>query len=64
MVAIFDEQLEMKSGPGFPTSYDVGFVFSELRWEVIVRFVDIDGIVDHHCLNCLFIKEYALRAIY
>jgi hypothetical protein len=24
---------------------------------VIVRFVDIDGIVDHHCLNCLLITE-------
>ena len=22
---------------------------------MIVRFVDIDGIVDHHCLNFLFI---------
>jgi len=21
---------------------------------VIVRFVDIGGIVDHHCSNCLF----------
>jgi hypothetical protein len=31
VVAIFDEQLEMKSGPGFQTSYDVGFVFSALR---------------------------------
>jgi hypothetical protein len=30
-------------------------VFSELRWEVIVRFDDIDGIVDHHCLSFLFI---------
>jgi len=23
---------------------------------VIVRFVDIGGIVDHHCLNFLFIR--------
>ena len=22
---------------------------------MIVRFVDIDGIVDHHCLNFLFV---------
>jgi hypothetical protein len=58
VVAIFDEQLEMKSGPGFPTSYDVGFVFSELRWEVIVRFVDIDGIVDHHWHVVLIIYQY------
>ena len=26
-------------------------VFSELRWELIVRFVDSVGIVDHYCLN-------------
>jgi hypothetical protein len=32
-------------------------VFSELRWEVIVRFDDIDGIVDHHCLNLLLNKR-------
>jgi hypothetical protein len=25
---------------------------------LIVRFVDIGGIVDHHCLNFLFIKWY------
>jgi len=25
---------------------------------VIVRFVDISGIVDHHCLNFLFITSY------
>ena len=25
-------------------------VWSEIRWEVIVRFIDISGIVDHHCL--------------
>jgi len=33
----------------------VFFVFSELRSEVIVRFVDIGGIVDHYCFNSLFI---------
>jgi hypothetical protein len=26
-------------------------VFNGLRLVVIVRFVDIGGIVDHHCLN-------------
>jgi len=26
-------------------------------WEVIVRFVDIGGIVNHHCLSFLFIVE-------
>jgi hypothetical protein len=30
-------------------------MFYELRWEVIVCFVYIGGIVDHHCLNFLFI---------
>jgi hypothetical protein len=28
-------------------------VFSELRWEVIVCFVDIGGIGDYYCLNFL-----------
>ena len=32
------------------------FVFSELMWEVVVRFVDIGGIVDHHSLNVFFIN--------
>ena len=32
------------------------FVFSDLWWEVIVCFVDISEIVDHHYLNFLFIK--------
>ena len=41
-----------KTRLGFLTSYVVVFfVFSELRWEVIVRFVDISEIVDHHCIN-------------
>jgi hypothetical protein len=31
------------------------FVFSELRRELVVHFVDIGGIVDNHCLNCLFL---------
>ena len=42
--------------PGFPSKYVVVFLlsmFSELRWEEIVRFVDIGGIIDHHCLNFL-----------
>ena len=36
-------------------------VLSELMCEEIVRFVDIDEIVDHHCLNFLFVihgKEF------
>jgi hypothetical protein len=31
------------------------FEFSELRREVVIHFVDIGGIDDHHCLNFLFI---------
>ena len=43
-----------KPRPKSSTSYVVVFfVFSELRWEVIVRFVD----VDHHCLNFLIIMN-------
>ena len=33
------------------------------RWEVIVRFIDIDGIVDHHWLNFLFITIYQPKRI-
>ena len=29
--------------------------FSELRGEMIIRLVDIDGVVDHYCLNVLFL---------
>jgi hypothetical protein len=32
------------------------FVFSELRCEVIVRFVDIDEFIDHNILNFLFMN--------
>ena len=31
--------------------------FSELKWEVIVHFVDIDGVVDHYCINFIFINS-------
>ena len=31
----------------------------QLRWEVIVGFLDIGGIDDHHCLNFLFINNNA-----
>ena len=29
----------------------IPFMFNGLRWELIVSFVDIEGIVFHHCLN-------------
>ena len=44
-----------QSGFGFPTSYvKVIFMFNDLWWEMIVRFVDISRSVDHYCLNFLF----------
>ena len=37
-------------------SYVIVFsMLNELRWEAIVRFVDIGGIINYHCLNFLFI---------
>jgi hypothetical protein len=46
-----------KAGPGFPESYAVVFrVLHCLRWEVVIGFVDICGIIDHHCLNFLLIS--------
>ena len=51
----------LKPGPKFQTSYVVVFIFDQLvvvRGDsLIVHFVNVDigGIVDHHCLNFLFI---------
>ena len=51
-----------KPGPGFTTSYVMVFlVFSVIRLDVIVHFVDIVGIVNHHCLNYLFIKSFPFK---
>ena len=33
-------------------------LINELSWEVIVRFVNIVGIVDHRCLNFLFYSVF------
>ena len=30
-------------------------VYSKLKWEVVVHFADIVGIIYHYCLNFLFI---------
>ena len=45
-----------KLRPGFSTSHAVVvyIVFNELKWEVVVSFVDICGIVYHHCLQLPF----------
>jgi hypothetical protein len=37
---------------------------SDFRWEVIVLFVDIDGMVDQYCLNFLFIILVYIQTIY
>ena len=37
------------------------FVFIRWNWEVIVRFINIGGIVYHHCLKFLFIVVGGLR---
>jgi hypothetical protein len=48
-----------KPGPGFPVSHVVVFnMISELKWKLIFLFVDNGGIIDHHCLNILFINNY------
>ena len=45
-----------KPGLKFQTSYGVLFyIFDKVMREVIVHLVDIGGIVDHRCLNFLFI---------
>ena len=47
-----------KPEPDIPTSYVVFFLclqFAQLRWEVIVCFVDIGEIEVHYCLTFLFI---------
>jgi hypothetical protein len=43
------------------------FVFNDLRSDVVVCFVDIGVIVDHHCITFLFndmeAKQFLLLAI-
>jgi hypothetical protein len=46
----------LKPGPEFPPSYVMVFlIFNDLKSEVIVCFVDVGKIVDHHCLKFLLI---------
>ena len=40
------------------TSWSFDFMLKDLRWEVIVRFVDIDEMVDHHCLQFRLFSWY------
>jgi len=44
-----------KAGMWISNIMVVYYVFREWRWEVIVLFVDISGIVDQHCLNFIII---------
>jgi hypothetical protein len=47
-----------KPGPWFRTQYVVViFVFNDLRWEMVVRFVDISEIVDHYFLNIFYMNS-------
>ena len=34
------------------------------RWKVIVRFIDICGIIDHHCLKFIFMNLEEMKPIY
>jgi hypothetical protein len=53
-----------KSGPGFLTPYAVVFfMFSDLNWEIVVRFADIGGIVVQHRLTLFFYIMYLLFQI-
>ena len=46
-----------KQEPWYLSGYVVVFfVFNDLRFEVVDHVVDNGGIVDHHCLNFLFIE--------
>jgi len=48
-----------KPWPGFLKPHVlVFFMFNGLRQEVVVRFIDIGVIVDHHCLNFLVITKH------
>ena len=46
----------------WPSLFKLSFVLlilvALLSWKVVVCFVDIGGIVDHHCLNCLLFCWY------
>ena len=48
-----------KPKPGFLMSYVVVlYVFNDFKWEVVVHFVDIDGMADQYCLIFLFIIQF------
>jgi hypothetical protein len=53
-----------QTGTGFPAWYVAvlfSFVSGQLKGEVIIRFVNIDGIVDHHSL-CFLLKKVRQHA--
>jgi hypothetical protein len=51
-------------GSGFPMPYVMVFYMSnDWRGGVVVCFVDIDRIVENHCLNFLFMILYSKNII-
>ena len=42
----------------------VFFVSGELKWEVIVHFVCVGEIVDHHCLNKILINIRCILSVF
>ena len=51
-----------KQGPGFQISY---VIVNDFRWEVVIRFVDIGGIVDQQFLFLKFIyRTITTKACY
>ena len=57
-----------KPEPKYPTSYvELVFEFTEMRWEVIARFVEISGIIDVFIIDHIAgvdKRSYALVSIY
>ena len=55
MVLLDDDDICIVHSASSLQRYMSSSFFVQLRWEVIVRFVDIGGMDDHHCLSFLFI---------
>ena len=54
----------LNPGPGFPTLCVMVFcVFSDLRWDAFVQFVDIGRFPDHHCLK-FHLKFHFIKVIW
>jgi hypothetical protein len=54
-----------RPGPWFPMPHVMVFlVFNSLMWDVVDCFVDISGIVDHHCLKLSFQNQLYIMKFY